>query len=234
MGREHCAVLSAHGLHVAVNDVDEAAAREVTAQVCKAGGDALAFPADVADRVAVEHAVAEIAAAWGGIDVLVSNAGTMHSGRGLMETDDSDWTRTLAVHLGGCLNVTRACMPWLRQSPSPRIIVVGSLWGQRGEGHSYAYVAAKGALAAFARNLAVEFGDAGVCVNVIAPGSVPTRMAADYSEADIAEDCRRIPLGRWGTVQEMAAVIAFLASEQASYITGQTIAVNGGQLICGS
>jgi NAD(P)-dependent dehydrogenase (short-subunit alcohol dehydrogenase family) len=234
MGRQHCLTLAARGLRVGVNDVDAEAAAETAAAVRGSGGEALAVPADVARRAEVEHAVAQLVETWGGIDVAVSNAGTIHSGTGLLDTDDDDWNRTLGVHVGGCLNVSRACMPWLLQRSSPRLIIIGSLWGQRGDGHSYAYAAAKGAVAAFARNLAVEFGHAGLCVNVVAPGSVPTRMAADYSEADIAEDCLRIPLGRWGTTQEISAVVAFLASEEASYITGQMIAVNGGQVLTGS
>ena len=234
MGREHCLVLAGRGLRVAVNDIDEAAARATAEAVLEAGGQALAAPADVARRAEVEAVAEQIGAAWGRIDVVVSNAGTIHSATGLLDTDDDDWRRTLDVHLGGCLNVTRACMPWLLRSPSGRIIVVGSIWGQQGEGHSYAYVAAKGAVAAFARNLAHEFGHAGLCVNTIAPGSVRTRMAADYDDADIAEDSKRIPLGRWGQASEMAAVVAFLASEEASYLTGQTIGVNGGQLIYGA
>jgi NAD(P)-dependent dehydrogenase (short-subunit alcohol dehydrogenase family) len=233
MGRAHCIALASEGLRVAVNDVDEQAARATEAAVLDAGGQALAVPGDVSKRSDVENAVESVVASWQRIDVVVSNAGVVHSGTGLLETDDDDWRRTLDVHLGGCLNVTRACMPWLLRSPAGRIVIVGSMWGQCGEGHSYAYVAAKGGLAAFGRNLAQEFGHAGICVNTITPGSVPTRMAADFSPADIAKDCESIPLGRWADAEEISALVVFLSSEGSSYLTGQTIAINGGQVMCG-
>jgi NAD(P)-dependent dehydrogenase (short-subunit alcohol dehydrogenase family) len=234
MGREHCLVLAAQGMRVAVNDIDREAARATAGSIREAGGKSLAVPGDVSSRSEIEFAVGQIGDAWGCIDVVVSNAGTIHSGTGLLDTDDQEWHRTLAVHVGGCLNVTRAAIPWLLQSRSGRIIIVGSAAGQRGRGHSYAYVTAKGALAAFGRNLAKEFGYAGICVNTVAPGSVRTRMAADSTDEDISEDCKQIPLGRWGTIEEISAVVSFLASENASYITGQTIGVNGGMIICGA
>lgn len=233
LGRSHAAELARNGAKVAVLEIDASAGTETAEEINESGGEAAAHSVDVADRSAVEEAVAAIAAQWGRIDILVSNAGTIHSATGLLETDDDDWHRTFAVHVDGCLNVTRAAIPWLAKSPAGRVIVVGSMWGQRGDGHSYAYSAAKGALMAFARNLAAEFGPQGICVNTISPGSIRTRMAADYTDEDIAEDSKTIPLGRWADAQEISDLVAFLASDQSSYITGQTIAINGGQVICG-
>lgn len=233
LGRSHCLELGRNGARVAVLDIDaeagEACARELAAAEC----EATALCVDVADRAAVERTVERIVGEWGGIDIVVSNAGTIHSGTGLLETDDEDWRRTLDVHVGGCLNVSRACMPWLEQSRAGRVIVIGSMWGQRGDGHSYAYVAAKGALMAFARNLAAEFGPKGICVNTISPGSIRTRMAADYTDEDIADDSKTIPLRRWAEAAEISSLVAFLASDQSSYLTGQTIPINGGQVIGG-
>jgi NAD(P)-dependent dehydrogenase (short-subunit alcohol dehydrogenase family) len=111
------------------------------------------------------------------------------------------------------------------------VVIVSSMWAQRGPGFGYAYCAAKGALLAFAKNLAVETGPDGILVNVIAPGSVPTRMCDDYGPEDIAEDCKTIPLGRWGKTMEISKLVCFLTSGETSYITGQTIAINGGQII---
>ena len=233
LGRSHSLALAQAGAKVAILDVDLEAARSTVDAVLAAQREAVSFEVDVADRSTVERAVAETASRWGRIDILVSNAGTIHSATGLLETDDEEWKRSLAVHVGGCLNVTRACMPWLAQSPAGRVIVVGSMWGQRGDGHSYAYVAAKGALMAFARNLAAEFGPKGVCVNTISPGSIRTRMAADYTDADIAEDSKSIPLGRWAQASEISDLVVFLASDRSSYVTGQTIPINGGQAIAG-
>lgn len=233
LGRSHAAELARNGAKVAVLEIDASAGTETAEEINESGGEAAAHSVDVADRSAVEEAVAAIAAQWGRIDILVSNAGTIHSATGLLETDDDDWHRTFAVHVDGCLNVTRAAIPWLAKSPAGRVIVVGSMWGERGDGHSYAYSAAKGALMAFARNLAAEFGPQGICVNTISPGSIRTRMATDYTDEDIAEDSKTIPLGRWADAQEISDLVAFLASDQSSYITGQTIAINGGQVICG-
>jgi len=233
LGRSHACELARNGAKVAVLDIDSSAGDETARMITSTGSEVLALVVDVAKRPSVEGAVARIIEEWGRIDVVVSNAGTIHSGTGLLATDDEDWHRTLAVHVDGCLNVTRACIPWLEKSPAGRIIVVGSMWGQRGDGHSYAYAAAKGALMAFARNLAAEFGPKGICVNTISPGSIRTRMAADYTDEDIAEDSRSIPLGRWAAAQEISDIVAFLASDQSSYLTGQTIAINGGQVICG-
>lgn len=233
LGRSHAAELARGGAKVAVFEIEGPAGATTAEAINENGGEAHAHTVDIADRGAVEAAVEATAARWGRIDIVVSNAGTIHSATGLLETDDDEWHRTFAVHVDGCLNVTRAAIPWLVKSPAGRVIIVGSMWGQRGDGHSYAYSAAKGALMAFARNLAAEFGPHGVCVNTISPGSIRTRMAADYTDDDIAEDSKTIPLGRWAEAQEISDLVAFLASDQSSYLTGQTIAVNGGQVICG-
>jgi NAD(P)-dependent dehydrogenase (short-subunit alcohol dehydrogenase family) len=137
------------------------------------------------------------------------------------------------VHVGGARNLCRATLPWLRKSAHPRIVIISSMWAQRGGGFGYAYCAAKGALLAFSRNLAVELGPEQILVNAVTPGSVPTRMAADYGPEEIAEDCKSIPMGRWGEAEEIAKLVGFLVSSEASYLTGQTIAINGGQIIAG-
>ncbi|ROO86067.1 3-oxoacyl-[acyl-carrier protein] reductase [Actinocorallia herbida] len=226
LGRAHCAELCAQGALVGAIDLDADLLAKTGADL----GIATAV-ADVSARDQVEQAVARLAAELDGIDAVVSNAGTIHTVQGLADTDDADWERTFAVHVGGARNLIRAALPWLRRSAAPRIVVISSMWAQRGPGFGHAYCAAKGALVSFARNLAVELGPEGINVNSVAPGSVPTRMAADYGPAEIAEDCRSIPLGRWGDAAEISRVVAFLASPAASYVTGQDLAVNGGQVI---
>jgi NAD(P)-dependent dehydrogenase (short-subunit alcohol dehydrogenase family) len=233
MGRVHCCELARRGARVGVLDLDGDAARETAETVRAAGGEAHLLIADVTDRLAVEGRVEELTGATGALDAVVSNAGTIHATTGLADTDDADWARTIAVNVNGALNVCRAALPSLRRSDAPRIVLVSSMWAQRGPGFGHAYCAAKGALLAFGRNLAVELGPDGICVNSIAPGSVPTRMAADYGPEEIAEDSRSIPLGRWATAEEMSNVVAFLVSPESAYLTGQTIAVNGGQVITG-
>jgi NAD(P)-dependent dehydrogenase (short-subunit alcohol dehydrogenase family) len=229
MGREHCLQLARRGAQVAVLDRDSAALQE-TMQLLD-GHKTIGVECDVADRAAVERAVAEAVDQFGGLDAVVSNAGTIHTTQGLADTDDDDWDRTMAVHVGGARNLCRAALPHLRRSAAPRVVIVSSMWAQRGPGFGYAYCAAKGALLAFAKNLAVEVGSEGILVNAIAPGSVPTRMCDDYGPEEIAEDCKTIPLGRWGEAEEISKLVCFLASSETSYITGQTVAISGGQII---
>lgn len=229
MGRAHCLELARRGAHVAVLDRDTAAL-EKTMKLLE-GRDSIGLQCDVSDRTAVERAVVETVERFGGLDAVVSNAGTIHTTQGLADTDDEDWDRTFAVHVGGTRNLCRAALPHLRHSPAPRVVIVSSMWAQRGPGFGYAYCSAKGALLAFAKNLAVEAGPAGILVNCIAPGSVPTRMTDEYGPEEIAEDCKTIPLGRWGETEEISKLVCFLASPETAYITGQTVAINGGQII---
>lgn len=236
MGRAHCLELARQGATVGVNDLEPGAAKETAELITQAGGSALALPADVSDRDAVERIVAQLAEDTGRLDVLVSNAGTIHSNQGLAETDDDVWWRTFQVHVGGALNTSRACLPWLEQSPCGRIIIISSMWGQTGFRHSHAYVAAKGALIAFSKSLARELGPKDICVNNIAPGGVHTRMTAPPAvpAEEVQEECEReIPLGRYADPEEIAHMVAFLASERSGFVTGQTIGVNGGQAIGG-
>ncbi|MCU7645288.1 SDR family NAD(P)-dependent oxidoreductase [Pseudomonas piscis] len=232
MGAEHAAELLRRGARVAIFDIDETALEQARAQLAGLG-PLLALKVDMSDRLAVEAAVARTARLFGGIDALVSNAGTVHAQQGLLDTDDAYWDRTMAVHVGGARNLCRAALPWLEQSRHPRIVIISSMWAQRGPGFGHAYCAAKGALLGLARNLAVELGPKGILVNTVAPGSVATRMAADYGPEAIAEDCKSIPLGRWGDAWEITRLVCFLASAEAAYLTGQTIAINGGQIIAG-
>jgi NAD(P)-dependent dehydrogenase (short-subunit alcohol dehydrogenase family) len=229
LGRAHSLRLAREGNTVAMLDIEADALADSRAAVEALGGRVWSRVVDVRDRTAVDAAVTDAAAELGGLNAVVSNAGIMHARTGIVDTDDDEWDRTFAVHVGGTRNVVRAAVPLLRVADHPRIVLTSSLWAQRGPGFGHAYAAAKGAVIAFGRNLAVELGPDGICVNAVAPGSVPTRMASDYGPEDVAEDCKSIPLRRWGVADEISAAVAFLASEAAGYISGQTISVNGGQ-----
>jgi NAD(P)-dependent dehydrogenase (short-subunit alcohol dehydrogenase family) len=228
MGREHVLTLRRLGARVAAFDIDS----EVLAQLAD-DDDVLTITCDVSDDGAVRAAVDAAAERLGGIDAVVSNAGTIHADEGLAETEDAEWHRTFAVHVDGALHLTRAALPHLCQSSSGRIVLISSMWAQRGPGFGHAYCAAKGALLAFGRNLAIELGPQGICVNSIAVGSIPTRMSASYSDADVAAEAATIPLRRWGEAGEISSVVAFLVSPASSFVTGQTISANGGQFIGG-
>jgi NAD(P)-dependent dehydrogenase (short-subunit alcohol dehydrogenase family) len=216
-----------------VNDVAASAAERTVEEIRAQGGEAIALDADVSERVVVESMIAALAKEWGRIDIVVSNAGTIHSGTSLADTDDTEWRRSFAVHVDGALHVSRAALPWLERSSAGRIILISSMWAQAPAGHSYGYVSAKGALLAFARNLARELAPKGICVNSLTPGEVNTRMNADKTEVDKLRDYELIPLGRWAEPIEVSYLVAFLASDEAAFITGQTIPINGGQVIAG-
>lgn len=234
MGRAHCLQLAREGARVGVMDIDEEAARETVAAVEAEGGQGLMLMADVTDRSAVEAAVAQLGQHFGGLGGVVSNAGVINSTARLEDTDDADWARVFAVHVNGALNVTRAALPLLRASEGASIVVISSLWAQKGPGYAYAYCAAKGALLAYARNMAAEFGPEGIRVNSITPGSVFTRATAKHTQEEIDADCKSIPLGRWAASEEVSGVVSFLLSDNASYMTGQTLSVAGGQVIAGN
>ena len=230
MGRSHCLELARRGARVASLDLDGEAAAAVAAEIVAAGGEAVAFACDVTSRSVVEGAIADIAAAWGGVDIVVSNAGLINDESLIEDTDDNEWHRMLAVNLGGALNVCRAATPWLKKSAHGRVIVISSTWGMVPGGHSYSYMVAKGGLLAFTKNLAVELAPFEVCVNSIAPGSIKTRMIPD-PEREM--QLYPIPLGRLGEPEEISYAVCFLASDEAAFLTGQTIPINGGTPIVG-
>ena len=230
MGRTHCIELARRGASVAVLDLDGPAADAVAAEIAAVGGTALGFTCDVTSREVVESVVAAVAEVWGGVDIVVSNAGLVNDETGIEQTDDAEWQRMIAVNLQGCLNITRATAPWVKRSEAGRYIIISSAWGQVPPGHSYSYIAAKGALMAFAMNLAVELAPFQVTANSIAPGSIKTRMIPD-PERELA--MYPVPIGRLAEPEEISYLICYLASDEAGFMTGQTIGINGGTPIVG-
>jgi 3-oxoacyl-[acyl-carrier protein] reductase len=180
----------------------------------------------------MEAAARATAERFGGIDILVSNAGVVNSGTTLIETDIDEWRRTLDVHVTGTFHAARACLPWIEHSDHGRVVITSSQWGQVPPGHSYSYCAAKGALINISKNLAIEYAPKNILVNNVAPGTIMTRMMEEPQ--NVAEDeVALIPIGRPAQPAEVAEVIAFLVSDAAGFVTGQTIAVNGGAEIVG-
>jgi 3-oxoacyl-[acyl-carrier protein] reductase len=230
-GRAHARLLAARGAAVAVIDVDGAEAAATAAEITHAGGRALDRCTDITDKTAAEATIAAVAAQFGGLDILVHNAGLMYSMRGLAETDDADFERLLAVNVRAPMYLTRAALPHLRKSRAARVIFINSQWGQVPDGHSYGYMVAKAAQLGLMRTLAKEFTREQILVNAITPGAILTRMVPEeYVEAERAN----IPLGRLAHPEEIAATVAFLASDDAAFIAGQVIAVNGGALMIGT
>ena len=201
-----------------------AAAAGITGQ----GGQAFGVAADVSRAADAERVVAACVERFGRLDILVNNAGITRDGL-VLRMKDEDWSDVLAVNLNGAFYFARAALrAILKQKQSGRIVNVGSVVGSMGNPGQANYVASKAGLVGLTKALSKEVASRGVTVNAVAPGFIETDMTAGLPDA--AKDAYRtqIPLGRFGTPAEVAAVVAFLASDAAAYITGQVIHVNGG------
>ena len=194
------------------------------------GVPALAVGADVSDGAQVERMVDNVLEKFCQLDILVCNAGQSHMGL-LGQIDEADWRRMMGVNLDGVYHCCRAVMPHFIHRKTGVIVTVSSMWGQVGASCEAAYSAAKGGVIALTRALAKELGPSGIRVNCVAPGVIRTDMNAHLEEEALAALAEETPLGRLGEPEEVAAAIAFLASDEASFITGQVLAPNGGLVI---
>ena len=195
-----------------------------------AGGKGITLRADVSRAPEVHRLVAETVAAWGRLDVLVNNAGVYE--RALFDdTEPEDWDRRIATNLSACFYAAKAAVPEMRKVGGGRIINVTSQLAFRGTTHGADYVAAKAGVVGLTKALALELAKDRILVNAVAPGSIETDILAGDTAEDRARRLRTIPLARVGLPAEVAAAIAFLASPDAAYITGQVLHVNGGSAL---
>ena len=225
--------LAADGARVALADLDAAGAEQSAAQIVQAGGDAFAIACDVADSASVQSAVDAVVERFGQLDILVNNAGILRDNLLFKMTDD-DWERVLNVHLRGAFLCSRAAQAVMTPRKYGRIISLSSTsaLGNRGQAN---YSAAKAGLQGLTRTMAIELGPFGITANAVAPGFIETDMTRATAarmgvsmEAFEAGASQMIPLRRVGQPSEVASVIAFLASDDASYVSGQVIYVAGG------
>jgi 3-oxoacyl-[acyl-carrier protein] reductase len=220
--------LASAGAALAVCARNGEAAAATAAAIAGQGGQAFGVAADVSRVPDAERIVAACVERFGRLDILVNNAGITRDGL-VLRMKDEDWSDVLAVNLNGAFYCARAALrAILKQKQSGRIINVGSVVGSMGNPGQANYVASKAGLVGLTKALAKEVASRGVTVNAVAPGFIETDMTAGLPDAVKDTYRAQIPLGRFGTAPEVAAVVAFLASDAAAYITGQVIHVNGG------
>lgn len=231
IGRAIAEQLGKDGLFVAVNyTANEAAAAATLAAIEAAGGRGMLSRFDVADGAAVEAAVKDLATKQGRIDVVVSNAGIALDGL-LLRAKKEDWARTLDVNLSGAFHLCKAAARYLLKSPSGRIVTISSVIGEMGNAGQVSYAAAKAGLIGMTKSLARELAPRGVTANCVTPGFIETDMTAAMSAEARGAIAGQIPLERLGRPEDIAGAVTFLASEQAAYITGQVLVVDGGMVM---
>ncbi len=183
---------------------------------------------DVGDHEACLEGCAQVAADLGPVDIIVNNAGITRDGV-LMKMSYDDWTDVMRVNLGGCFNMSKAVFPGMRERGWGRIVNIGSINGQAGQYGQVNYAAAKSGIHGFTKALAQEGARYGITVNAIAPGYIDTDMVAAVPPQVLEKIVARVPIGRLGHASEIARGVAFLCSEDAGFVTGSTLSINGGQ-----
>ncbi len=231
IGRAVVRRLAAEGYAVGINYLQaHEAARALEAELLSQGRPALAVQADVADRQAVTAAIRRVEDAFGPVALLVNNAGIAKQHQ-FQDITDAVWRRFFAVHLDGAFHTIQAVLPHMLHEKAGCIINISSIWGQRGASCEVAYSATKAAIIGLTRSLAMELAPSRIRVNCVAPGVIRTDMTETLGEDTLRELAEETPLGRLGTPEDIAAAVAFLAAEEASFITGQVLTPDGGFIL---
>lgn len=228
IGRACAEALAAQGAHVVITYVRGAEeAAKVVAAIQEKGGKAEAIGFDVGDMKASEDAIADVAKRHGRLDILVANAGIAIDGL-LLRVKEEDFDRIFDVNVKGALACARAAIKSMMRARTGRVLFLSSVVGEMGNAGQAVYAASKAALLGLTKTLAREYASRGITVNAITPGFIDTDMTTSI-QGDMKEGMlKAIPLGRTGRPPEIAAAVVFLASDEASYITGETLRVNGG------
>jgi len=233
IGGASCRRFAAEGARVAVFDVNLEAAQIVARDIVASSGQAQAFQCDITDRASVDQAVAATIERFGPIDVLVNNAG-WDIFCPFTKTEPAQWDKLIAINLIGPLHMHHAVLPGMVARRAGRIVNIASDAARVGSSGEAVYAACKGGLVAFSKTLAREHSRHGITVNVVCPGPTDTALFADYKagagnpEKLVEAFTRSIPLGRIGQPDDLPGAIAFFASDDAAYVTGQVLSVSGG------
>ncbi|MBN1611014.1 MAG: 3-oxoacyl-ACP reductase FabG [Polyangiaceae bacterium] len=231
IGRATAVALASRGARVVLGYyAREDAARQVVAAIEQAGGQAEALRFDVTDAETTDRAITEAARRSGRLDILVCSAGVSSSAL-LLELTDAELERLLSVNTKGALHCARSALKTMIRARSGRIVLMSSVAADMGNAGQAAYAASKAAVIGLGKSLAREYADRCVTVNMIAPGFVETDMTAGLSEQQRAGMLAAVPLHRPATAAEVAAAVVYLASEEAAYVTGHTLRVNGGMYV---
>ena len=234
IGRAIALALAREGAQVAVLDVVKENAEAVRREIEALGVKGLALVVDLRRRAEVERAIAELIAQWGQLDIVVNNAGWDRM-QPFLESEEDTWDKIIGINFKGTLYVLKAALPhMIQRAAGGRVITIASDAGRVGSSNEAVYAGTKGALIAFSKTIAREVARHGITVNVVCPGITETALLQGMREespknARVIEAIgRAIPLGRTGQPEDIAAAVAFLASPEANYITGQTLSVSGG------
>lgn len=218
--------LHADGYTVVINYVNSTEAAQALAQEV----DGLALRADVAHPEQVNAMVAAVLERFGRLDALICNAGVAWQGL-IQDMDDLSYRKIMSTDLDGTFHCCRAALPAMIRQKWGRIVLISSMWGETGGACEAAYSAAKAGVIGLAKALAKEVGPSGITVNVVSPGVIETDMNAHLTAEDLSALAEETPLGRLGRPEEVAAAVSFLCSEDAAFITGADLPVNGGLVI---
>ena len=228
IGRAVCETLAARGAHVVVCYVHgEDSARTVADGIREAGGSAEICGFDVSDFSAAEKAIAAVAKDKGRLDILVANAGIAIDGL-LLRTKEADLDKLLAVNVKGAIACAKGALKSMMRARRGRVVFLSSVVGEMGNAGQTGYAATKAALLGITKTLAKEYASRNVTVNAVTPGFVETDMTSSISEDMKTQMMSAIPLGRIGSASDIAAGVAFLCSDEAGYITGHALRINGG------
>ncbi|MGB7417567.1 MAG: acetoacetyl-CoA reductase [Erythrobacter sp.] len=224
IGRAICEALKEDGCTVVANY----AGNDEAARHCSDELGIQCYKWDVGDHEAAMEGCAKVESEVGPIDIVVNNAGITRDGT-LHKMTYEDWSEVMRINLGGCFNMAKACFPGMRERKWGRIVNIGSINGQAGQYGQVNYAAAKSGIHGFTKALAQEGARAGVTVNAIAPGYIDTDMVAAVPDNVLEKIVAQIPVGRLGQAKEIARGVRFLCSEDAGFVTGSTMSINGGQ-----